>query len=1043
MTTFSAYDSKVNSFYLAFYGRPADPDGLKFWSQQLANNNGDFTAIVQFFAASEEAQVRFGSDSVIDRIAEIYQQLFNRAPDADGLAFWTGAIEQGHASLADVAISILNGAQGSDATLSQLRQKAVDAFTAQVEESGSEYTGYASIEAARILVRAVTPNATADDMDALVKAAVSFADTATKNPKVVEAIAVNTTLLALFDTTRGVKEPVQLAQALADTAKAAAGDPVTLESLLRGGGMDKVLKVMPAKATLQDVVKALAEGGLPAAVEVVYPSTPSTPPAPSYKLSFVSVTEGKEDAHGMTDTKPDNVTREKVVDVTFSYRGADLNSNQKYEYRVNGGDWIDGDQHIKVNTGTNTVVLSHIDLSLGQEALGPKSFGIMGVGPIGDLLSNIELRAVRADKTVIDSVQQQIVYDHYAAMPWVMVESGKVEHHFDEGYFTSNPKLIVEDLEPGAQVEYSLVTNQPNLVPVPHQTEWSGKQPYLSEDGEYTVAVRQIDVSGNISDARHFTFTLDREKPLAPTIALKTDSGTAGDDITNVNQIVIDHLEESTTSAWEYRIGEGEWIFGKRNDGSGKATLTLDDVLDGPVSVEVRQFDAAGNIGTASDVLSFVLDTTAPAGKFSLDGIEGPSSNDSNVTTLAKADVYFMFTGSVEEGDTFEYRLDDGTWTALDGAAFDSNSGILTLADVDFTTKDRNISVRVVDAAGNATTSKTMLIDSTFNDIPPVTITSVAPTFGLSGAKLALTPSTDSLKLADVTKLSLDIMNTGSAGNTPDYFDGTVKMVGNTLTLDSMPALNLYELSWEKGAFTTSKGEDVIAGSGLFVGGSVATVALPGFEIESKVLVTASGIEHSNEKRDNTAFIGQEGVDARIHSGDGHDLIADNGSKLTLAYDKLSMTAYDVVLGFDSAVGTATDIDKIELGSPISNRYDLNHDGELKWGFAASNTGKYTPAPGIEAVELTGLNSQSFAALMAGDTLKALNAALNVSNFTQNTGLLILATYEDQSILLSYVEKEDNDRIDQGDLAFIALFDQGTVDAGDIELVGSLIAPPG
>ncbi|RNF27844.1 hypothetical protein NM04_26370, partial [Massilia aurea] len=122
--------------------------------------------------------------------AEIYQQLFNRAPDATGLEYWTDVVAKGHASMADVAVAILSGAQGSDSTLSQLRQQAADAFTAAVEADGTEYSGYASIEAARILVRGVTADATAADLDVLVKAAVSFADTATKNPQVVEAIAV-------------------------------------------------------------------------------------------------------------------------------------------------------------------------------------------------------------------------------------------------------------------------------------------------------------------------------------------------------------------------------------------------------------------------------------------------------------------------------------------------------------------------------------------------------------------------------------------------------------------------------------------------------------------------------------------------------------------------------------------------------------------------------------------------------------------------------------------------------------------------------------
>lgn len=980
--------------------------------------------------------MRFGTDSVAERIAEIYQQLFNRAPEATGLAFWTKAIENGHASMADVAVSILKGAQGTDAGLATLRQQAVDAFTAQVEAEGSQYDGYASIEAARILVRAVTADASADDLAALVKAAVSFADTATKTPAVVEAIAVNTTLLALFDTPRGAGDPVALAQALADTAKAAAGDPVTPEQLLRGGGMDKVLKVMPANATLQDVVDALATGGLPAAVEVVYPSTPGTPsvpPAPTYKLSFLSVTEGVQDEHGMADTKADNVTRVKDVEVIFGYRGNDLSSSQKYEYSINGGQWISGSEHIKVDTKANTVTLTGIDLSLGESVNPAKSFVAMGAGPIGNLLSNIELRAVRGDETVIGSVKQQIVYDYYAEQPIVTVETSDAAEHFDLGDFTSVPHLVVEGIEPGARIEYALMPNRHGRELDP-QLEWSDKLPTMTDDDYYTIQVRQIDAAGNISDPNQISFTLDRKAPdTVATIALDTDSGAQDDGITNVKDIAIDDLERSHTSAWEYRIDGGEWTFGGVNDGSGKDTLSLDDQADGTFEIEVRQFDAAGNVSEHTSKQSFTFDTTAPAGKFSLDGVEGSSKDDTHVTTLANADVYFAFSGKAEEGDTFEYKLDDGNWQPLDAAACDSATGLLTVGNVDFTTKDRNVTVRVVDAAGNATVSKPTLIDSTFNDVK---ITGVSPSFTTAGPKLLLTPSGDPLYSVDASKLSLDIMSTGSAVAAPGYFDGQgFNLTGNTLTLDATPGLNLYQLGWEDGAFTTNKGDAVSAGSALFVGGKIATVALPGYAIESMVLVTEDGIDESNDVRVNTAFIGQEGINATIHSGDGHDVIVDNGSKLTLSYDKLSNTLSDVVFGFDSRTGTAGDIDTIALGGTISARFDRNHDNELEWG-TASSTGKYKPLPGIEAVELTELTQQSFFALMGANPLAALNAGLDVTGFNVNDGLLILGTFEDQSILLSYVSKDNNGRIDAGELVTIAIFAQGPVDTDDIVLVG-------
>ena len=104
MSTQTTFASTVNSFYLAFYGRPADPAGLAFWTKQLVDNHGNLSAITQAFATSEEAQVRYGSDTVNERISDIYQALFNRAPEATGLACWSNAVQQGHASVADVAM---------------------------------------------------------------------------------------------------------------------------------------------------------------------------------------------------------------------------------------------------------------------------------------------------------------------------------------------------------------------------------------------------------------------------------------------------------------------------------------------------------------------------------------------------------------------------------------------------------------------------------------------------------------------------------------------------------------------------------------------------------------------------------------------------------------------------------------------------------------------------------------------------------------------------------------------------------------------------
>jgi Ca2+-binding RTX toxin-like protein len=604
----TTYTSTVNSFYLAFYGRPADPAGLAFWAEQLANNDGNLSAITQAFATSEEAQVRFGTDTVTERISEIYQALFNRAPDTVGLTYWTSVVAQGNASMADVSVAIMNGAQGVDKSLTALRQTAVDAFTAQVEASGSQYSGYASVEAARILVRAITIDTATGDVDTLVKAAVSFADTATRTPSVVDAIATGTTLLALFDTVRGKGDPVALAQALADTAKAAAGNPVTLESLLRGGGMDQVLKVMPANATLKDVVAALAKGGLPAAIEVVYPTAPVvTAPTPTFslKLAFDHVTQGE------LDQLDDNVTNQGSADVTFSYTGRDLRADQHFEYSLDGTHWITTD--VVVDPVANTVVLKDIQLEPRYTFTSMVSNGNLPFLPTVQFIppttsTTVSLRAVDAGGASTTPVTQTIVYDGFVATP-IAVLAEDTQHGqlgSDVDLVTNTGALLVLNLEEGATVDYqvqqligrSAGVSINGIISTP---VWTTNPVY--QEGHNLVTVRVTDAAGN-QRTQDVMFVLDTETPETPTIALHSATNNG---VTASGQIDISGLDLDVDTAWEYSLNDGKsWVYGNTNDGSGKGSIALSD--NGEYSVQVRQYDLAGNVSEETAALDFTLE---------------------------------------------------------------------------------------------------------------------------------------------------------------------------------------------------------------------------------------------------------------------------------------------------------------------------------------------------------------------------------------------------------------------------------------------------
>lgn len=276
----TTHTSTVTALYLAFYGRPADPAGLAYWAEQLAKADGNVDAIKRFFADSEEATVRFGSDTAAERVTQIYQQLFNREPEAAGLNYWVDVISKGHASVADVAITILNGARGSDLSLSSLRQQAADSFTSQVEASGSAYSGVAAVEAARVLVRAVTPAASKSDVEALVKSTLTLTQVASTAPEVIQAIGSGDELLALLDTKEGRADPVALVDTLAEAARGASSDAHLLASLVKGGGMHKLLQALPEGMSIKDLKATMDKGGLPAALKALELDAPGRPGNP-------------------------------------------------------------------------------------------------------------------------------------------------------------------------------------------------------------------------------------------------------------------------------------------------------------------------------------------------------------------------------------------------------------------------------------------------------------------------------------------------------------------------------------------------------------------------------------------------------------------------------------------------------------------------------------------------------------------------------------------------------------------------------------------
>jgi len=146
----------IQGIYIALFGRPADPLGLQFFNQ--ATNNGANLTAIGDLAASAEYQDRFEGMSNVQIVNSIYQSLFGRDADLAGLTFFTAALQNGTYNINNIAIAILDGAQGDDLATVNNKIEAANLFTASLD-TGAEvvaYQGEGAAEQGRAFLAGIT-----------------------------------------------------------------------------------------------------------------------------------------------------------------------------------------------------------------------------------------------------------------------------------------------------------------------------------------------------------------------------------------------------------------------------------------------------------------------------------------------------------------------------------------------------------------------------------------------------------------------------------------------------------------------------------------------------------------------------------------------------------------------------------------------------------------------------------------------------------------------------------------------------------------------
>ncbi|MGY6529315.1 MAG: choice-of-anchor L domain-containing protein [Cyanobacterium sp.] len=161
-------EDNIQILYLALTGRPADSDGQEFWRSAVAENNISYSPssedslmnfseekrtayqdIINDFASSDETIRLFGENDNLSLINLIYNNVFNRSAEEEGLNYWNEILESEDVNFANLALEITLGAVGSDVTILSNKIVSAELFTERLDSLGVS-SGYVGEDAEKV-----------------------------------------------------------------------------------------------------------------------------------------------------------------------------------------------------------------------------------------------------------------------------------------------------------------------------------------------------------------------------------------------------------------------------------------------------------------------------------------------------------------------------------------------------------------------------------------------------------------------------------------------------------------------------------------------------------------------------------------------------------------------------------------------------------------------------------------------------------------------------------------------------------------------------
>jgi len=119
-------EEEVAKLYVATFNRAPDSAGLDYW----VNDSGlKLSEIAMSFFDQQETQRTYPPSTTTEAfITTVYRNLFNREPDAAGLAYWKNELDSGSFSRSLFIQTVINGAQGDDVVILENKKEVALAF---------------------------------------------------------------------------------------------------------------------------------------------------------------------------------------------------------------------------------------------------------------------------------------------------------------------------------------------------------------------------------------------------------------------------------------------------------------------------------------------------------------------------------------------------------------------------------------------------------------------------------------------------------------------------------------------------------------------------------------------------------------------------------------------------------------------------------------------------------------------------------------------------------------------------------------------------